>query len=350
MSEEKGDDSKNLFSWTKDQCDYPLQNVLRVSSRKQLSRHMNIKTEILSHSGLCPDFRGLAELIGFDYLDVKQFEASPDPIAVLLDSWNSTFHMTATMGKLCNYLESLGRLDCLEDCRQCFELDMETYESRYVKEEPLQESTVSQSKIKADDMSVKETDVITTDDVLTGSTTYYDAFICYAKNDLWFVQQMITKLESPPHNLKLCIVDRDVIPGSSKYTINAKLIEDRCKRIVAVLSSSFLKSKECDFQMKFAHSLSPGSRQKKLIPLIIEFSHNYPKILHQITPCDFTKVDMQVWAWKRLASAIKAPFDFSDYSSNDSELNKLNLTLPKSQSLQERSKTASSDTKDTLKK
>ncbi|CAI9724509.1 myeloid differentiation primary response 88-like isoform X1 [Octopus vulgaris] len=339
--EESYDKWKKMFNWTETQCDYPLQNVLRVSSRKQLARHINIKSEILSHNGQCPDFRGLAELIGFDYLDVKQFETASDPTSVLLDEWNSTFHTTATMGKLCDYLEYLGRVDCLQDCQKCFQLDMEAYESRYLKEEPLQESTVSQSKIKADDMSVKETDVITTDDVISGTTTYYDAFVCYAKNDLWFVQQMITKLESPPHNLKLCIVDRDVIPGSSKHTINAKLIEDRCKRIVAILSTNFLKSNECDFQMKFAHSLSPGSRQKKLIPLIIEYCTKYPKILHQITPCDFTKGDMHEWAWKRLASAIKAPFDFSDYSSNDSELNELTLKLPLCRSLSVHSKNES---------
>nr|AQY56781.1 myeloid differentiation factor 88 [Sepiella japonica] len=318
---------KKLFNnWENNDFEFHFQNVLRVSSRRQLSLYMNMKSDLLSSTGMCPDFRGLAELVGFSYMDIKQFESASDPTAVLLDTWNSSYHETATIGKLCEMLAFLGRKDCITECQQCFEFDMNKYKE-VTRANPVQVPTISQSLIKADEMSVNETDVITVEDVDTGQESFYDAFVCYSSCDLWFVMQMIEKLEAPPHKLKLCIVDRDVIPGASMHTVNAKLIEDRCRRIIAVISQNFLKSSECDFQLKFAHSISPGSRSKKLIPAIIEYCH-YPQILKQITACDFTKTLVQDWTWNRLAHAIVAPFDFSSYSSDKNEMKNIHMKLP----------------------
>lgn len=58
---------------------------------------------------------------------------------------------------------------------------------------------------------------------------YFDAFVCYSPigEDLTFVKEMITKLESPPHNLKLFVPWRDDLPGGSRYVIDARLIEMR---------------------------------------------------------------------------------------------------------------------------
>jgi hypothetical protein len=64
--------------------------------------------------------------------------------------------------------------------------------------------------------------------VESGGPTYYDAFVCYTPEgeDLAFVQNMIEKVEKP-YNLKLFIPHRDDLPGASKHTISAKLIQDR---------------------------------------------------------------------------------------------------------------------------
>lgn len=62
-----------------------------------------------------------------------------------------------------------------------------------------------------------------------GTPQYFDAFICYSPQgeDLTFVKEMITKLENPPHNLKLFVPWRDDLPGGSRYVIDARLIEMR---------------------------------------------------------------------------------------------------------------------------
>lgn len=148
----------------------------------------------------------------------------------------------------------------------------------------------------------------------------FDAFICYCASDIQFVQEMIQQLEQTNYRLKLCVSDRDVLPGTCVWSIASELIEKRlvrwpgrqwvggwvhkapprgpeagvfpagpylawaqwappkaaprvasvppllprCRRMVVVVSDDYLQSKECDFQTKFALSLSPGKRSPSL--------------------------------------------------------------------------------------
>ena len=60
----------------------------------------------------------------------------------------------------------------------------------------------------------------------TGIREYFDAFVCYTSENFSFVKQMMMMLEGR-HGLKLCITNRDLMPGTAKYTTIAKLIEER---------------------------------------------------------------------------------------------------------------------------
>lgn len=55
----------------------------------------------------------------------------------------------------------------------------------------------------------------------------FDAFICYCQSDFDFVHEMIRELEQTEYKLKLCVFDRDVLPGSCVWTITSELIEKR---------------------------------------------------------------------------------------------------------------------------
>lgn len=58
----------------------------------------------------------------------------------------------------------------------------------------------------------------------------FDAFICYCPSDIQFVQEMIRELEQTNHRLKLCVSDRDVLPGTCIWSIASELIEKRLAR------------------------------------------------------------------------------------------------------------------------
>lgn len=58
----------------------------------------------------------------------------------------------------------------------------------------------------------------------------FDAFICYCSSDIQFVQEMIQQLEQTNYRLKLCVSDRDVLPGTCVWSIASELIEKRWAR------------------------------------------------------------------------------------------------------------------------
>ncbi|XP_022332088.1 myeloid differentiation primary response protein MyD88-like [Crassostrea virginica] len=290
-------------------------DALRVSARKKLSLYLNVQSEIVNDTnGLVSDYNGLAEMVGFGFLEIKEFERQKNPTDELLTEWTNRPDLAPTIGKLWEFLVELGRLDVLQDCKNLIIRDADNYirmvEEMKSKESPVQEDWVTSTET-AIDHDVDEIAILCKDDVEKGTPQYFDAFICYSPQgeDLTFVKEMITKLENPPHNLKLFVPWRDDLPGGSRYVIDARLIEMRCKRMVIIMSRNYQNSAAADFQVKFAHALSPGARSKKLIPVLIESGIQVPQVLRHVTLCDYTKQDLKDWFWDRLSKAIKAPLD-----------------------------------------
>ncbi|XP_010781463.1 myeloid differentiation primary response protein MyD88-like [Notothenia coriiceps] len=78
--------------------------------------------------------------------------------------------------------------------------------------------------------------------------------------------------------------------------------------MVVVISDEYLDSDACDFQTKFALSLCPGARGKRLIPVKYKpMTRPFPSILRFLTICDYTRPLTQDWFWKRLAKALSQP-------------------------------------------
>ncbi|XP_072269491.1 myeloid differentiation primary response protein MyD88, partial [Pyxicephalus adspersus] len=123
----------------------------------------------------------------------------------------------------------------------------------------------------------------------------FDAFICYCAQDISFVQEMIIRLEQTDHNLKLCVFDRDVLPGTCLWSITSELIENRCRKMVVVISDDYLGSFLC-----------LGATERRLIPVKFKpMKRPFPSILRFITVCDYTNPHIQGWFWDRLAKALK---------------------------------------------
>lgn len=194
-------------------------------------------------------------------------------------------------------------LPCLfpteEDCQK-YILKQQQEEA----EKPLQVAAVDSSVPRTAELA----GITTLDDPLGHMPERFDAFICYCPSDIQFVQEMIRQLEQTNYRLKLCVSDRDVLPGTCVWSIASELIEKRCRRMVVVVSDDYLQSKECDFQTKFALSLSPGAHQKRLIPIKYKaMKKEFPSILRFITVCDYTNPCTKSWFWTRLAKALSLP-------------------------------------------
>ncbi|KAG8521506.1 Myeloid differentiation primary response protein MyD88 [Galemys pyrenaicus] len=272
--------------------------ALNMRVRRRLSLFLNVRTQVAS------DWTALAEEVGFDYLEIRHLESHSDPTGRLLDDWEG--RPGASVGRLLELLSKMGREDVLVELGPSIEEDCQKYILRQQQEseKPLQVAAVDSSIPQTPELS----GITTQDDPQGKMPERFDAFICYCPSDIQFVQEMIQQLEQTDYRLKLCVSDRDVLPGTCVWSIASELIEKRCRRMVVVVSDDYLQSKECDFQTKFALSLSPGAHQKRLIPIKYKpMKKEFPSILRFITVCDYTNPCTKSWFWTRLAKALSLP-------------------------------------------
>ncbi|XP_029004451.1 myeloid differentiation primary response protein MyD88 [Betta splendens] len=272
--------------------------ALNMTVRKKLGLYLNPKTTVAA------DWMAVAEAMDFTYLEIKNYDSSENPTRKVLEDWQSR-STDATVGKLLSILSNVERNDIVEDLRALIDEDVRKYCENQKKssEPPVQVPEVDSCVARS-----LERCALTREDDPEGAPELFDAFICYCQSDFDFVHEMIQQLEQTQYNLKLCVFDRDVLPGSCIWTITSELIEKRCKRMVVVISDEYLDSDECDFQTKFALSLCPGARSKRLIPVVYKtMSKKYPSILRFLTKCDYTRPCTQTWFWVRLAKALSQP-------------------------------------------
>ncbi|CAJ1082097.1 myeloid differentiation primary response protein MyD88 [Xyrichtys novacula] len=272
--------------------------ALNVSVRNKLGLYLNPKNTVAA------DWMDVAEAMGFSYLEIKNFERSKNPTKTILDDWQART-TDATVGKLLSLLTEVERRDIVEDLRPLMDEDVRKYHESLKQraEPPVQvpevDSCITRPSSEGFGFTLEDEE---------GAPELFDAFICYCQSDFTFVHKMIQELEQTEYKLKLCVFDRDVLPGSCVWTITSELIEKRCKRMVVVISDEYLDSDACDFQTKFALSLCPGARNKRLIPVVYKpMKKQFPSILRFLTVCDYTRPCTQAWFWVRLAKALSLP-------------------------------------------
>ncbi|KAL4234440.1 Toll6p [Mactra antiquata] len=89
---------------------------------------------------------------------------------------------------------------------------------------------------------------------LNGENFTYDAFVAYNKSVVQWVKDVLIPLLEGEYNLKLCVHDRDFpVGGFINDTIVQHMRESR--RLILVLSNSFVNSDWCMFELKVAHSM-----------------------------------------------------------------------------------------------
>ncbi|CAC5425109.1 unnamed protein product [Mytilus coruscus] len=114
---------------------------------------------------------------------------------------------------------------------------------------------------------------------IQSSDTYkYDAFISYANEETDFVvNEIIPNLESDD-SIKLCIHQRDFVPGE-EITHNITNGIHRSRRIICILTRSFLDSYYCMFEFNMARMESIYSRDGQNILFLIFYEQLSPKDL-----------------------------------------------------------------------
>ncbi|XP_077988118.1 toll-like receptor 2 type-2 [Glandiceps talaboti] len=113
----------------------------------------------------------------------------------------------------------------------------------------------------------------------------YDAFVCYNKNDRsWVMQQLVPNLEKiDPPNFKLCLHERDFIPGMDNFENILESIEKSHKTML-ILSPGFAQSEWCYFEMRMAlDKLFTGNRDVLLLVMLEDIPDDkLPRVLRTI--------------------------------------------------------------------
>nr|XP_037278533.1 toll-like receptor 2 [Rhipicephalus microplus] len=94
----------------------------------------------------------------------------------------------------------------------------------------------------------------------------WDAFLCYHVSDaIWTTEVLLARLESPPMRYRVCIAERDFIPGIP-ITENICRCISQSRVSLFVLSSEFCRSRWCMFEMMLAqHRLFESDRDEHIV-------------------------------------------------------------------------------------
>ena len=86
--------------------------ALNVASRRLL-QDLNIILQTFNSSGLSPDWEGLAQMLGFTYVEIQTFKNTTNPVNHVIDVWS--IRKESTIGALWENLIALEREDIVTD-------------------------------------------------------------------------------------------------------------------------------------------------------------------------------------------------------------------------------------------
>lgn len=226
------------------------------------------------------DWRTLADKMGYTNQKIVYLESftSTDrgPVFHLIKDYESN---EKTVSELLSLLEEMERKDLIEELQGPIEKSKGRKEGR----QPC-----------ADTQGPPET-----------LCEEYDVFICYAPPDKPFADEVLRKLEQWPYCFKVCIDYRDFLPGSgcNQLELSAKAIEQKCKKVLVIMSENLTNYAVTDFQAKVALSLSPVARTRILIPIKYK-PCTVPPWLRHLFYLDYTTEEARLHFWKKLLMSL----------------------------------------------
>ena len=272
--------------------------ALSNESKQVIATLLNPLTVIPSENGLPRDWRGLADLSNFPGEMMPSLATHPNPSARILTVWEEKCK-NIMIKDFQAILEELDRWDIVDDTLELFERDAEKYSM-------LLQKSQSSAEVIANEIDQK---VLTVDDLHRLKkgleNQYYDALLLYADEDVMFANEMVDKLEKL-HNLKLCLKDRDLIGGALEHEALMILIAERCNRLIVIVSSNFLKSRENKFFLNYAQAVGIDKQQRKVIPCLYEKCQLPPQLKYMFI-LDYNRVGKMYDFWGRLRDSIQTP-------------------------------------------
>uniref|UniRef100_A0A0B7A4A0 TIR domain-containing protein n=1 Tax=Arion vulgaris TaxID=1028688 RepID=A0A0B7A4A0_9EUPU len=267
---------------------------------KSLSSYLDMDMYSLDDD-LQADYTGLAAMVGlnFGFVEGLRLLGVTMPAARVIREWQRDHYTREkpTIGNLVRSLLKLKRMDVISDCKHFISKDAEDYLSNQ-----------QESLLQPYDRVVRcSSEILTMDDTPAGRLALYDAFICWSEcdEDFPFIEEMIKKLENPPFNIRLYVPSRNGLFGVNKYESDVKIMEERCKHVIVVLSPEYSSSEMSVFQASIAIALSAKDPSRHIVPILIN-DYSEDKILEVLrirTVWNFSK-QPEDSKWRQLAQSV----------------------------------------------
>lgn len=158
-----------------------------------------------------------------------------------------------SLNDLLKNIEQIGRFDVIDDLIPFF-VNLANGDIKF------DENELSRLNLSIDHLTIDDT---------PQHRIYYDAFVCYAPEDIQYAQELISIVKNNDERAKLATADV-LLPGHFEHDALIRLIDERCKKVIIILTRNFISSKECEFQTKFANEVGIKAQYPKIIPILYE--------------------------------------------------------------------------------
>lgn len=283
----------------------------------KLCQDLNLEQLITTKQGLARDYRGLAELMGFSILDIETYiKKSSNPTRSTIEAFIykkcniDRNQKSVTLNDLIRMIEQIERFDVIDDfipdmIRIATQPNCSIY-SPHERNKAIDSADLPIVDLESSVTSI--TALLTIDDTRQQMRTCYDAFVCYAPEDYKHAESLIFHLEQ--HG-KTIATSSDLLPGNFEHDSLIQLIDSRCRKVITVLTPNFLKSKECDFQTKFANEIGIKAGSPKIIPVLFEACDemSLPPLIRVISKIDLTNSQSRTWQLNKLLSSLAPTLD-----------------------------------------
>ena len=147
----------------------------------------------------------------------------------------------------------------------------------------------------------------------------FDAFVAYNETDSLWVREVLIRHLERVHRLKLCIHERNFMPGEPIEENISNAIE-MSRRVILVISEAFFTSYWCIMEMRLARQMALQRGRDILIPIILQKvdtskgNKTLFNILNENTYLEWPhdEIDGQTLFLQRLAEAMKSNIEVTD--------------------------------------
>lgn len=312
-------------------------HYLTPAELSSLTQALNMEQLIPTEDGLARDYRGLAELMGFSSAEIEtRFKRAYNPTKSLIDAYTSanfdslnsvrndnniessmsSRRQPVTVNDLLKFIERIERFDVIDDFMPTlidlatrykpngefsFTKQQQQHQLALVARNAQQYSSSESSDSSEPNILVNNFTRLTVDDTQY-DMILYDAFVCFAPEDFHYAQELVALMEK--HGKRLAVAD-DLLPGQFEFDALAQLIDSRCKKVIIILTPNFTRSRECEFQTKYASEIAIKAGYPKIIPVLYEACDDQmlPPMIRVISKIDMTNRS-NTWQLNKLLRSL----------------------------------------------